>query len=290
MRISVVQLCPGADKAENLRAAAHAIAACHEADQPDLIMLPEMWTCLGGGRATKIAAAEPLPAPGSNQPAGAAYTMLRDTALRLGCTLHGGSIGELVPDSDAQIANTSLVFAPDGREIARYRKIHLFDITTPDGQGYRESATYRAGDALVTCRIGPVIAGLAICYDLRFAELFLALRRAGVELILLPAAFTAQTGRDHWEPLLRARAIETQCWLAAAATTGGHVEQTARGPETRFTHGHSLICDPWGHVVARASDGPGWASARLDQALTERVRRGMPIEAHRRPTLFRGQA
>ncbi len=291
MRISVVQLCPGADKAENLRAAAHWLDACHAADRPDLIVLPEMWTCLGGDRATKFAAAEPLPAAGTNEPAGPAYRLLRDAAIRLGCYLHGGSIGELPADGGAdQICNTSLVFAPDGTEIARYRKIHLFDITTPDGQGYRESATYRAGDALTTCRIGATTAGLTICYDLRFAELFLALRRAGAELILLPAAFTAQTGRDHWEPLLRARAIETQCWLAAAATTGGHIEQTRRGPETRFTHGHSLICDPWGHIVARASDGPGWASARLDPTLTERVRRGMPIEAHRRPALFAPQA
>ena len=111
--------------------------------------------------------------------------------------------------------------------------------------------------------IGETRVGLAICYDLRFPELFLALRRAGADLIVLPAAFTLQTGKDHWEVLLRARAIETQCWIAAPGCTGAH--QEGHG-ETRFTYGHSLIADPWGHVVAKASDGPGWAAARIDKA------------------------
>jgi nitrilase len=282
MRLSVVQMSPGADKHANLRQASELIGACHVADRPDLIVLPEMWTCLGGDRAGKLAAAERLPPPGSAEGAGVAYRFLSETAARLGVHLHGGSIGEADPDQPDRLCNTTLVFGPDGGELARYRKIHLFDITTPDGQGYRESATYRAGDQVVTCVLNGVRTGLAICYDLRFAELFLALRRAGAELIVLPAAFTAQTGRDHWEPLLRARAIETQCWVAAAATTGRHVEIGRDGAADRFTHGQSLICDPWGHVVARASDGPGFATARLDAALTERVRRDMPVETHRR--------
>ncbi len=288
MRLSVIQLSPGSDTAENIHAAGHFVAACHAADRPDLLVLPEMWTCLGGGRAKKFASAEILPRCNSSDPPGPIYTFLRDTAAKFRVFLHGGSIGEKLADNTDHIANTTLVFGPDGQELARYRKIHLFDITTPDGQGYRESSTYHAGETPATCSLGNITAGLAICYDLRFVELFLALRRAGAELILLPAAFTAQTGRDHWEPLLRARAIETQSWLAAAATTGPYIEETPRGPETRYTYGHSLICDPWGHVVARASDGPGWATARLDPALTARVRNNMPIEAHRRPGLFTG--
>jgi len=124
--------------------------------------------------------------------------------------------------------------------------------------------------------------GAAICYDLRFPELFAALRRAGAELIMLPSAFTLQTGKDHWEPLLRARAIETQCWFAAAATWGKHLEGS-RG-EPRFTYGHSLVCDPWGQVVAQVSDGTGWATARIEPAITARVRRDMPVETHRRLT------
>jgi nitrilase len=197
-------------------------------------------------------------------------------AMAHGVAIHGGSIGEL---DGGKLYNTTVVFGPDGAELARYRKIHLFDITTPDGTGYRESATYGSGTDIVTCDVAGFKIGLAICYDLRFPELFLALRRAGAELIMLPAAFTVPTGRDHWEPLLRARAIETQCWLAAAATCGTHAD--AKG-ERRETYGHSLVCDPWGLVVARASDGPGWATARLDPALTARVRRDMPVLDHRR--------
>jgi deaminated glutathione amidase len=121
---------------------------------------------------------------------------------------------------------------------------------------------------------------LAICYDVRFPELFLALRRAGGELILLPSAFTLQTGKDHWEVLIRARAIETQCWFAAAASWGRHLEGKTNEP--RFTYGHSLICDPWGHVVAKASDGIGWATARIDPAVTARVRSDMPVLEHRK--------
>ena len=123
-----------------------------------------------------------------------------------------------------KLYNTTLVFSPEGRELARYRKIHLFDITTPDGQGYKESSTYGAGDAVVSFDAGGLQIGLAICYDLRFPELFLALRRQGVDLIVLPAAFTLQTGKDHWEVLLRARAIETQCYIAAPACTGSYTE------------------------------------------------------------------
>ena len=276
MRVSVVQMSPGHDKAATLAQAARLIEAAWSADRPDMVALPEVWTCLGGDRAAKLAAAETLPEPGDTAAPGSAYAFLQDLARRLGMFVHGGSIGERAGE---RLHNTTLAFDPDGRELARYRKIHLFDITTPDGTSYGESRTYTAGQSVVTYEARGVRVGCAICYDLRFPELFLALRRAGAELILLPAAFTLQTGKDHWEPLLRARAIETQCWLAAPATCGVHAD--AKGAP-RDTYGHSLICDPWGHVVARASDGPGWATARLDPALTARVRRDMPVLDHRR--------
>ncbi len=137
---------------------------------------------------------------------------------------------------------------------------------------------YGAGKDVVTCEAQGVKIGCAICYDVRFPELFFALRRAGAELIFLPSAFTLQTGKDHWEVLIRARAIETQCWFAAPATYGKHLDG---GGEARFTYGHSLLCDPWGQVVAKVSDGTGWATARIDQALTKRVRRDMPVLEHR---------
>ncbi len=274
MRVSVIQMSPGADKAQNIAQARALIEGVMASEAPDFVALPEIWTCLGGDRATKFAAAEALPNPGET--GGEAYEFLRQMAIANKIHIHGGSIGEL---AGTKLFNTSLVFSPDGTELARYRKIHLFDITTPDGQGYRESATYGAGDAIATCDIGGTIVGLAICYDLRFAELFLALRRKNVDLIVLPAAFTLQTGKDHWEVLVRARAIETQTWIAAPACTGAYREGNG---ETRFTYGHSMIVDPWGHVVARASDGPGWASAAIDKAFMARVRANMPVLEHRK--------
>jgi len=276
MRVSVVQMSPGHDKGENISQAARLIEAATTSDRPDMLGLPEVWTCLGGDRAAKFDQAEALPAANSNEPGGPAYEFLRRTARERRIHLHGGSIAE---KDGERLFNTTLVFDPDGREIARYRKIHLFDITTPDGSGYQESATFGAGEKVVTCEARGVRIGLAICYDLRFAELFLALRRAGAEMIFLPAAFTRETGKDHWEVLVRARAIETQCWFAAPACYGRH--QSAGG-EWRWTYGHSLLCDPWGHVVAKVSDGIGWATARIDQAVTARVRADMPVLDHRR--------
>ena len=276
MRISVIQMSPGSDKRENIAQARELIGAAVDADRPDLVILPEMWSCLGGDRATKFAASEALPQAGEPGGAGEAYTVLQGIARKAGIFVHGGSIGERLGD---RIANTSLVFAPDGAELARYRKIHLFDVTTPSGEGYRESDTFAPGETVVHVQLGAVSAGLAICYDVRFAELFLQLRRAGAELILLPAAFTAETGEAHWETLLRARAIETQCWLAASATCGRHFD--GRG-EARNTYGNSMLIDPWGTVVARASSGPGWATGTLAHARTERVRAGIPVLDHRR--------
>jgi nitrilase len=246
------------------------------ADHADLVALPEIWTCLGGSRAGKFAAAEILPRPGSGEAGGQAYEFLRQTAVAHKVFVHGGSIGELAGE---KLFNTTLVFSPEGKELARYRKIHLFDITTPDGQGYKESNTYGAGDAVVSCDVNGLKIGLAICYDLRFAELFLALRRKNVDLIMLPAAFTLATGKDHWEVLLRARAIETQCYIAAPACTGSYTEGNG---ETRFTYGHALIADPWGHVIAKASDGPGWASAEINKEYLGKIRANIPVLEHRR--------
>lgn len=275
MRVSVVQMSPGHDKAANIAQAGRLIGQAIAADRPDIVSLPEMWTCLGGNRAAKHEQAEALPARGSNEPGGAAYEFLRGVARAERIHVHGGSLAE---QGGEKLFNTTVVFDPEGSEIARYRKLHLFDIVAPDGKGYRESSTYGAGDEIVTYRAGGVQVGCAICYDVRFPELFLALRRAGAELIFLPSAFTVPTGRDHWDVLIRARAIETQCWLAAPATWGKHLDGAG---EARFTYGRSLLCDPWGQIVAQVSDGAGWATARIDGAVTERVRRDMPILEHR---------
>jgi len=271
MRVAVIQLNQGSDKSANM-ASVEAMVGAAAADGAQLVSLPETWTNLGGGRESRMTAAEILPAPGET--GGPAYELMRALARRHGIHVHGGSIIEAGPE---KLFNTSLFFAPDGQEIARYRKIHLFDITAPDGTGYRESALYGAGQALVTAAAGGINFGLTICYDMRFAEQFVALRALGAEAIFVPSNFTLQTGKDHWEPLLRARAIETQCWIIAAASHGAYEERGA----TRFVYGHSLVIDPWGHVVARASDGVGHAMARIDPAITARVRRDMPVLAHR---------
>ncbi|MBS7791756.1 carbon-nitrogen hydrolase family protein [Roseococcus sp. SDR] len=273
MRISAIQMNQTSDKQANLDQARRLIEGALAADRPDMVTLPETWTNLGGGREARAAAAEVLPEPGGT--GGAAYEFLRGIAKGAGIHVHGGSIIEQGPE---KFFNTTLVFAPDGREIARYRKIHLFDITGPDGTGYRESALYGAGGALVTFDAGGVKFGCTICYDMRFPEQYLALRRAGAEAIFVPSNFTLMTGKDHWEVLLRARAIETQCWIIAAASWGAYEERGA----TRQVYGHSLIADPWGHVVAKASDGIGWTTARLDPAVTAKVRRDMPVLEHRR--------
>ncbi len=284
MRVSVVQMNPGSDKVANIAQATRMIDGAMQADRPDMVSLPEMWTCLGGDRDAKQAEAEALPPIGSDEPGGPAYEFLRRMARERGIHLHGGSLGEKTGGDDGtRLFNTTVVFDPHGIEVARYRKIHLFDITAPDGRGYRESASYGAGDQIVTFDAGGLRIGCAICYDLRFPELFLALRRAGAELIFLPSAFTVATGRDHWDVLIRARAIETQCWVAAAATCGQHHDGSG---QARYTYGHSLVCDPWGQVVATVSDGLGWTTARIDGALLGRVRRDMPVLEHRRPDVF----
>jgi predicted amidohydrolase len=276
MRAAIIQFEAGGDRAQNIAAAGHLIAGAVAAESPTLVSLPEMWTCLGGDRVTKLSQAEILPAPGAVPAPGTAYAFLQNVARTHGITVHGGSIGEREGDA---LFNTTIVFAADGTELARYRKIHLFDVTTPSGQGYRESALFGAGDQVVTADAEDCRLGLTICYDLRFPELFLSLRRQGAQVIFVPSAFTAETGRDHWEVLLRARAIDTQCWIVAAATTGNHAD--ARG-QPRTTWGHSMIVDPWGIVQARLDAEPGYAAASLDFAQLARVRDAMPVLQHRR--------
>jgi predicted amidohydrolase len=278
MRAIAIQLEPGAVKSENIGLARAQMAVALGAGLPQrsIVSLPEMWSCLGADRATKLEQSEILPSLGAKAARGSAYQFLSAAAQEHGIYLHGGSIGER--DGD-RLFNTTLVFGPDGAEIARYRKIHLFDVVTPSGQGYRESSMFGGGDKVVTCRIGDAVLGLAICYDLRFPELFLALRRAGAEVIVVPSAFTVETGRAHWEILLRARAIETQCYVVAAATTGAHHDAAGR---PRQTFGHSLICDPWGEILACLPENTGFVEAEIDLARLAEVRAAMPVLDHRR--------
>jgi nitrilase len=270
MKVSLVQMNSIADKAANIAQAKGLIERAVAEEAPDWILLPEQFDWAGGVKGDKARNAETLPG-------GPAYAMAQEMARRNGVFIHAGSIMEKI-DGDDRIHNTTVVFNRQGEEIARYRKIHLFDVTTQDGASYRESATVKAGDLVVTYDCEGVKVGCTICYDLRFPGLFQALAEQGAQVIALPAAFTQQTGKDHWEVLLRARAIETESYVCASAQTGTFTANN----ETRATYGHSLVADPWGLVVARASDGVGLVSTRLDMARVERTRAMIPVAAHKR--------
>jgi nitrilase len=269
MKVSLIQMNSISDKAANIASARALIEKAVAEEAPDWVLLPEQFDWAGGARGDKHANAEVLPG-------GPAYSMAQELARKHRVFIHAGSIMERI-EGDERIHNTSVVFNRQGEEIARYRKIHLFDVTTPDGASYRESATVKAGDKVVTYDCEGVTIGCSICYDLRFPDLFQALAEKGAQIIALPAAFTLQTGKDHWEVLLRARAIETQTYLCASAQTGSFTV----GNEQRSTYGHSLVADPWGHVVAKASDGVGVVSTRVDPGVVAKVRQMIPVAQHR---------
>lgn len=187
-----------------------------------------------------------------------------------------GSFNEVGPDSK-HCYNTSVLFSPAGEILATYRKIHLFDVALSRELTFRESDTVAPGSELVLQPTPLGTFGFSICYDLRFAELYTGLAERGAEAIFIPSAFTATTGKAHWEVLVRARAIESQSFILAPAQTGKHDD---RG--IRESHGHSMIVDPWGHVLAQAGVGPGLALAEIDLQQVQRVRQAMPVREHRR--------
>lgn len=269
MKISLIQMNSRADKAANIAVATALIEQAVAEERPDWVALPECFDFLGGQRADKLAAAEKI----GEGPASSALSAL---AAKHKIYIHAGSILERI-DGEERMHNTSVVFNRSGREIARYRKIHMFDITAPDGMQYRESASFKPGDAIVTYPCEGITVGCAICYDLRFPGLFQALAERGAEMLVLPSAFTLQTGKDHWDVLCRARAIETEAYFCAPAQCGVHMV----GNEPRTTYGHSLVADPWGHIVAKASDGVGIVSARIEPRLVAKVRAQMPVAQHK---------
>ncbi|HUF81860.1 MAG TPA: carbon-nitrogen hydrolase family protein [Burkholderiales bacterium] len=268
MKICLIQMNSQHDKAANLRQAAELIDRACEHERPDMVVLPECFTFRGGTVALHKQAAEPCPG-------GEAYSMLQDRARRHGVVIHGGSLNEC---DGPDVYNTTLVFDRSGREIARYRKIHMFAITAPDGVRYDEGEIYRAGDDVVTYETDGVTVGCAICYDLRFPELFRKLVDAGARVIAMPAAFTLQTGKEHWEVLLRARAIESQCYILAAAQEGVYYDNG----EALYTYGHSMVVEPWGTVVARRALGSGIVTTRLMASEVDSARQRIPLARHRR--------
>ncbi len=266
MKIGLVQMNSRQDKRANLAAAAEGVERLAY-QGVDLVVLPEMFNHLGSD-AENAAAAEGIPGESSE--------WARALAKEKGIYLHLGSI---IERRDEGNFNTSVVFDRAGEEVARYSKLHLFDIVLPDGTKYLESEAITPGDRIAVFDCDGVVCGLAICYDLRFPELFRALAESGAEVLILPAAFTVPTGMYHWEPLIRARAIENGCYLAACGQWG----QWARGKQC---YGHSLVADPWGTVIAQCREGVDVLAVDLDMAYLRSVRERMPVLKHRRRDLF----
>jgi predicted amidohydrolase len=261
LRAAAVQLSSQADVAQNLTMCGALVSKAARAGA-ELVLLPENFAYFGDdrGRARQAERLGDLSAPIQ----GALAAMARES----GVTVVGGGFPELGPDPDRPY-NTAVVVSPAGQLVTSYRKIHLFDVTTPDGTEYRESRTTAPGSELSVVNVGGAEVGLSICYDLRFPELYRGVVEQGAQVLLLGAAFTLATGRDHWHVLLRARAIESLCWVVAAAQWGTH-------PGGRTTYGHSLIVDPWGTIVAECSDGVGLVVAELGLGYLEEVRERLP--------------
>jgi predicted amidohydrolase len=265
MRTAAVQLNSTDDKTRNLATAERLVRAA-AADGAELVALPEKWNLLAGGEAL-AAGAEALDGP--------SLTAARGWARELGIHLLAGSICEL---DDDRAYNTSVLIGPDGEDLAAYRKIHMFDVEV-GGVAYRESEHETAGAEIVTAAIGPVEVGLTVCYDLRFPELYRILALRGARLLTVPSAFTLATGRDHWEVLLRARAVENQAFVLAP-------NQVGEAPPHYSSYGRSAIVDPWGTVLATAPDEECFVIADLDLSFQERVRRSLPSLANRRPEAY----
>jgi predicted amidohydrolase len=267
VRAAAVQLNSNGDKDRNLSTTERLVRAA-AADGAELVALPEKWNLLGGGEEL-VAGAEPLD--------GQSLTAARGWAGELGIHLLAGSISERGADGE-KASNTSVLIGPGGEDLGVYRKIHMFDVEA-GGVSYRESEFERPGSEPVVASLGGLTAGLTVCYDLRFPELFRILALRGARLITVPSAFTLATGRDHWEVLLRARAIENQLFVLAP-------NQVGEAAPHYSSFGRSMIVDPWGVVLATAPDEECFVAADLDLPAQERVRASLPSLANRRPGAY----
>jgi nitrilase len=261
-RIAAIQTVSGPDVAQNLKVVAGLVAEAAAAGAR-LVALPEYFPVISADEQAKVRIRE-------HDGSGPLQSCLADLAQRHGVWLVGGTI-PLVAEADDKVRNSTLVFDDQGRRVARYDKIHLFGFQR-GAERYDESASIEAGGEVCAFDAPVGRVGLSVCYDLRFPELFRAMRE--VDLIILPAAFTYTTGRAHWEVLLRARAIENQCYVMAPAQGGRH-------PSGRVTWGHTMIIDPWGEVLACKEEGPGVVLADLDPARIASVRESLPALRHR---------
>ncbi len=263
---AVLQLNSTSDAERNWRAARELTQRAAGAGA-SFVATPENTNFLGP-HGEKVRRAEGLEGPTCER--------FADLARQLGIHLLLGSFNERGGDA-GRCHNSSVLFGRDGERLAVYRKIHLFDVDLSPDVRFTESETVAPGEELVVAATELGRVGLTICYDLRFGELYRRLVELGAEILTVPSAFTLTTGRDHWHPLLRARAIESQCWLLAPAQWGRHDDQGLRE-----SFGHAMIVDPWGHIVAMAPDGPGLALAEIDLDRVRQVRAALPVADHRR--------
>ena len=264
---AAIQMSSTPEKRENFETAEHLIRDVASA-RAELVALPELWSCHGLEKVYRENA-EPIPGPTTE--------FLGTLARELGVWLLGGSIleGELGAE---RLFNTSTFFDPSGELVAVYRKIHLFDVKAPDRE-YLESGLIAPGREIVAAKAGAATLGLSVCYDLRFPELYRLLALEGAEILAVPAAFTLHTGKDHWEILLRARAVENQAYVVAPAQWG-------RKADGRWTYGRSMIVDPWGTILVTCPDHDGYALATLDLDYLDRLRTDFPALANRRPEAY----
>jgi predicted amidohydrolase len=271
MRAGLVQLNVGDDPAVNLPVAVDLVRRA-VAGGAGFVLTPECTNALSGNRAHQRSVLRHE----ADDPTLAA---LRDEAARAGVWLLIGSLGVLTHDADGRFANRSFLIGPGGEIVARYDKIHMFDVNVSETEIYRESAGYRPGATAVLADAGFAKIGMTVCYDLRFAHLFRHLAQAGAQILTVPAAFNHITGAAHWEVLLRARAIETGCFVLAPAQTGFHAETAGKG---RRTYGHSLAIAPWGEVLADAGTDPGVTLVNLDLSQVATARARVPSLSHDR--------
>lgn len=265
-KAACLQLSSGREVEPNIRAAAALVRRARDAGA-ELIMTPEVSDMIEPQRSMRQAKAS----------AEAHHPMLaefRRLAQETGAFLLLGSIVVRAHD-EGRLVNRSLLIAPDGAVVARYDKIHMFDVTLAEGESYRESSTFHPGEAAVLAPLPWGLLGLTVCYDLRFPQLYRALAHAGAGFLAIPSAFTVPTGRAHWHVLMRARAIENGCFVFAPAQTGEHAEG-------RRTFGHSLIVAPWGEILADGGDEPGFVIADIDPARIDEARRAVPSLDHDR--------
>jgi deaminated glutathione amidase len=269
LRTAVIQLNSRDNPAENLATVEHFLDRA-AAMGAQFVSLPEFWTYLGPYSGFDEAA-QTIPGP--------TIERLQEKARKHKMIVHGGSIVERVSTMPGKFHNTSVLIDREGEIIARYRKIHLFDVDLANGEKHYESERIVPGNEIVTAEVDGVTFGLTVCYDLRFPELYRSLALRGAHILLVPAGFTLHTGRDHWEVLLRARAIENLCYVIAPAHVGKY-------PPDRQCFGRSMIIDPWGLVLAQAQDMPTVIMAEIDLEQIARARAQIPCLVNRRPEVY----